>query len=326
MKMILTFLEIRDGKIKKSSLEALSEARRKAAELGLSAAAVLVGSGLENLAAELHPSGAAKIFILDSPELATYSSQGFVRALEVLVTETSPAAVFFAATAMGRDLAPRLAARLGVALASDCLAVAADSGRLVFTRPIYAGKALLTFTPASTPAVATLRPNVFPIDPGTGAEAEVVKIRIEISSDTIKGRVVEILGDSGAAIDVSEAEIVVSGGRAMKGPEGFVLLGELAAALPRAAVGASRTAVDSGWIGHGHQVGQTGKTVGPNIYFAFGISGAIQHLAGMSSSKVIVAVNKDPEAPIFKVADYGIVGDLFQIVPALIAEIKALGR
>jgi electron transfer flavoprotein alpha subunit len=225
---------------------------------------------------------------------------------------------------MGRDLAPRLAARLGVALASDCTAVAADAGRLVFTRPIYAGKALLTFTLASTPAVATLRPNVFPIDPGKDAEAEIVKIPIEIPGDAIKGRVVGILGDSGAAIDVSEAEIVVSGGRAMKGPAGFALIGELAAVLPRAAVGASRAAVDSGWIGHGHQVGQTGKTVGPNIYFAFGISGAIQHLAGMSSSKVIVAVNKDPEAPIFKVADYGIVGDLFQVVPALIAEIKKL--
>jgi electron transfer flavoprotein alpha subunit len=324
--MILTFIEIRDGKIKKSSLEALSEARRKAAELGMPAAAVVAGSGLENLAAELRPSGAAKIFVLDSPELAAYSSQGFARALEVLVKETTPAAVFFAATAMGRDLAPRLAARLGVGLASDCTAVAVDAGRLVFTRPIYAGKALLTFALAAAPAIATLRPNVFPLDPGTGAEAEIVKKQVDIPGDAIRGRVVEIRSDSGAAIDVSEADIVFSGGRAMKGPEGFVLLGELAAVLPRAAVGASRSAVDSGWIGHGHQVGQTGKTVSPNLYFAFGISGAIQHLAGMSSSKVIVAVNKDPEAPIFKIADYGIVGDLFQVVPALIAEIKNLGR
>jgi len=323
--MILIFIEIRDGKIKKSSWEALSEARRKAAELGLPAAAVVAGSGLENLAAELRSSGAAKIFVLDSPELAAYSSQGFVQALDVLVKETTPAAVFFAATAMGRDLAPRLAARLGVALASDCTAIAAVDGRLVFTRPIYAGKALLTFSLASSPVIATLRPNIFPIDPGAGAEAEMTKRSIEIPGDAIRGRVVEIHGDSGAAIDVSEAEIVVSGGRAMKGPAGFALIGELAAVLPRAAVGASRSAVDSGWIGHSHQVGQTGKTVSPNIYFAFGISGAIQHLAGMSSSKVIVAVNKDPEAPIFKVANYGIVGDLFQVVPALIAEVKALG-
>jgi len=178
--------------------------------------------------------------------------------------------------------------------------------------------------PAS-PAIATLRPNVFPLEPGNGAAAEVIRKTVAIPAGAVKGKVVEILSESGAAIDVAEAEIVVSGGRAMKGPEGFILLGELAAALPRAAVGASRTAVDSGWIGHSHQVGQTGKTVSPNIYFAFGISGAIQHLAGMSSSKVIVAVNKDPEAPMFKVADYGIVADLFQFVPALVAEIKALG-
>jgi len=322
--MILTFIEIRDGKIKKSSLETLSEARRKGAELGVSAAAAVAGSSPAGIVEELRASGAAKIFLLENPELSVYSSQGFARALADLVKETAPEAVFFAATAMGRDLAPRLAARLGVGLASDCTAIAAAAGRLVFTRPIYAGKALLTLTLSSTPAIATLRPNVFPIDPAAGAPGEAVSKPVEIPGGAIRGRVTEILADSGAAIDVSEAEIVVSGGRAMKGPEGFDLLRNLAAALPRTAVGASRAAVDSGWIGHGHQVGQTGKTVSPGLYFAFGISGAIQHLAGMSSSKVIVAVNKDPEAPIFKVADYGIVGDLFQVVPALTAEIKNL--
>jgi len=320
--MILTFIEIRDGKIKKSSLETLSEAARKARELHIPLQAVVVGSAPEGTGAELGAAGAAKVHILESPELSSYSSQGFVRALESLVRETSPAAVFFPATAMGRDLAPRLAARLGVSLASDITAVAVRDGRLVFTRPVFAGKARLTLALTASPAIATLRPNVFPLESAAGSAAEVVKKAVDIPAGAVRGRVVEILGEKGAAIDVSEAEIVVSGGRAMKGPEGFTVLGELAALLPRAAVGASRTAVDSGWIGHSHQVGQTGKTVSPNIYFAFGISGAIQHLAGMSSSKVIVAVNKDPEAPMFKVADYGIVADLFQVVPALIAELK----
>jgi len=320
--MILTFIEIREGKIKKSSLETLSEAVRKARETQTTAEAVIVGPAPETAGAELGSVGAAKVHVLENPELAMISSQGFVRALEALVRETAPAAVFFPATAMGRDLAPRLAARLGVSLASDCTSVAVSGGRLVFIRPVFAGKARLTLALTAQPAIATLRPNVFPLEAGSGAAVEVVKKAVDIPAGAIRGRVVEILCESGAAIDVSEAEIVVSGGRAMKGPEGFTQLAELAALLPRASVGASRTAVDSGWIGHSHQVGQTGKTVSPNLYFAFGISGAIQHLAGMSSSKVIVAVNKDPEAPMFKVADYGIVGDLFAVIPALIAELK----
>lgn len=323
--MILCFIEIRDGKIKKSSLETLAAGRRAAEALGLPAEAVLVGTAPEGAAAEIGAAGAAKIHHLQNPLLADYSSQGFALAVEGLVRKTAAQAVFFPATAMGRDLAPRLAARLGVPLASDCTAVSVSGGRLVFTRPIFAGKALLTLALPAGPAIATLRPNVFPLDAEPGPEAEVVPHAVAIPEGAVAGKVAEILSESGAAIDVAEADIVVAGGRAMKGPEGFARLSDLAAVLPRAAVGASRTAVDAGWIGHSHQVGQTGKTVSPNLYFAFGISGAIQHLAGMSSSKVVVAVNKDPEAPIFKVADYGIVADLFQVVPALIAEIKALG-
>jgi electron transfer flavoprotein alpha subunit len=323
--MILTFLEIRVGKIKKSSLEALSEAVRKARELGVPVEAAVIGNEIKGIEAAVDGYGAVKVYFLESPELQAYSSQGYTLALEALVRETNPLAIFFPATAMGRDLAPRLAARLGVSLASDCTAVSVSAGRLAFTRPVFAGKALITVALPVRPAIATLRPNVFPIEQEGGAGVEIIKKTIVIPAGAIKGKVVEIQGESGAAIDVAEAEIIVSGGRAMKGPEGFALLGELAAVLPRAAVGASRAAVDSGWIGHSHQVGQTGKTVSPNVYFAFGISGAIQHLAGMSSSKIIVAVNKDPEAPIFKVADYGLVGDLFQVVPALIAEIKSSG-
>jgi electron transfer flavoprotein alpha subunit len=317
--MILTFIEIRDGKIKKSSLEALSEAKRRADEMGAAAAAVLVGP--ESAAAELQAHGAAKVIILEHPQLDAYSAQGYAAALSELVKKTAPAAVFFAATAMGKDLAPRLAARLGIAMASDCIRIMVKDGALEFIRPIYAGKALLTMGLKSRPALATLRPNVFPVA-ASAVAAEIVKITPALPEGLIQGRVVEVLCETSGEIDVAEADIIVSGGRGLKAPESFALLRELAAILPKAAVGASRAAVDSGWIGHAHQVGQTGKTVSPNLYLAFGVSGAIQHLAGMSSSKVIVAVNKDPEAPIFKVADYGIVGDLFQVIPALKDELR----
>jgi len=319
--MLLAFIEIRDGKIKKSSFEALSEAKRRADELGAAAAAVLVGP--ESAAVELQAHGASKVYLLENPQLDAYSAQGYAAALSEVVKATAPAAVFFAASAMGKDLAPRLAARLGVSMASDCTRIAVQNGALEFTRPIYAGKVLLTMGLKNRPALATLRPNVFPVA-ASAVDSEVVKIALNLPEGLVKGRVAEVLCETGGEIDVSEAEIIISGGRGLKAPESFTLLRELAVILPKAAVGASRAAVDSGWIGHGHQVGQTGKTVTPNLYLAFGVSGAIQHLAGMSSSKIIVAVNKDPEAPIFKVADYGIVGDLFQIIPALKDELRKI--
>jgi electron transfer flavoprotein alpha subunit len=322
--MILTYIEIRDGKVKKGSLEALSEAVRRSGELGASAAAAIVGPAPDEAAAELFAHEAKTVYHLENPALDAYSAQGYARALAGLVKELSPKAVFFSATAQGKDLAPRLAARLGVSLASDCVKIAASGGSLEFTRPIYAGKAFLKIGLATSPAVATLRPNVFPASGGGSGAGETVKKTADIPAEAVRGKVAEVLKETGAELDVAEAEIVVSGGRAMKGPEGFDLLRELAAILPKAAVGASRSAVDSGWIGHSHQVGQTGKTVSPNLYLAFGVSGAIQHLAGMSSSKVIVAVNKDPEAPMFKVADYGIVGDLFQVLPALKEELRKI--
>jgi electron transfer flavoprotein alpha subunit len=322
--MFLVFIETREGKVKKSSLEALSETKRRAGELGSDVGAALVGTGLECLNPEIFSFGASQIFLLENEQLASYSSQGYATALHELVKEVNPKAIFFAATAMGRDLAPRLAAKLGVALASDCTKVAVKDGKLEFTRPVYAGKAFLTLTLKSMPQIATLRPNVFPLVEPQNAAGEVRKKEVTIPPGAIKGQVAELLKEKGEEIDVTEADIIVSGGRGMKGPENFALLKELSALIPRSAVGASRSAVDSGWIGHQHQVGQTGKTVSPNLYMAFGISGAIQHLAGMSSSKHIVAVNKDPEAPIFKVADYGIVGDLFQVIPALKEELKKL--
>jgi electron transfer flavoprotein alpha subunit len=323
--MILVFIETRDGGIKKGSLEALSEAKRRGAELGWEVAAVFAGTIPDATAAGTFRYGASKAYVLESPALADHSSQGFTRALTSLIGELKPAAMFFSATAMGRDLAPRVAAALGVSLASDCTKLAVKDGKLEFTRPIFAGKALLALTLKGSPAIATLRPNIFPPETAVAsASGAILRKPADIPEGFVRGKVVEVLREPAAEIDVTEAVVVVTGGRGLKGPEPFAMLQDLASLLPRAAVGASRAAVDSGWIGHQHQVGQTGKTVSPDLYFAIGVSGAIQHVAGMSGSKVVVAVNKDPEAPIFKMADYGIVGDLFEVVPHIIDELKKL--
>ncbi|UCC39411.1 MAG: electron transfer flavoprotein subunit alpha/FixB family protein [Candidatus Aminicenantes bacterium] len=320
--MILVFIESREGKIKKFSLEALSEGKRRAGEMNTEANAVLVGHGLETLASELFPYGASKVYILDNTLLSHYSSSGFSQALFSLVEEIKPDVILFPASSLGKDLAPRLAAKLGVSVASDCTQTATRHGKLEVVRPIFAGNAFVTLTFKTSPQIASLRPNVFPIQGPGDEQGEVVKKEVVIAEEQIKGQVVETLREEGAELDVTEAEIVVSGGRGMKGPENFDLIRDLNAILPHSAIGASRSAVDAGWMDHQHQVGQTGKTVSPNLYMAFGISGAIQHLAGMSSSKHIVAVNKDPEAPIFKVADFGVVGDLFQVIPHLKEELK----
>jgi electron transfer flavoprotein alpha subunit len=266
--------------------------------------------------------GASKVYILDNPLLSHYSSSSFTHALSSLAEELTPAGILFSATAMGRDLAPRLAAKLGVSLASDCTQTAVTDGRLEVVRPIYAGKAFATLRLSASPQMATLRPNVFPLIDPLDKSGEIAKKDVVIPEDRVKAQVVEVIREEGVELDVTEAEIIISGGRGMKGPENFDMLKDLSSLLPHSAVGASRSAVDSDWIDHQHQVGQTGKTVSPNLYMAFGISGAIQHLAGMSSSKYIVAVNKDPDAPILKVADFGVVGDLFQIIPPLKEELK----
>ena len=320
--MILVFIEAREGKVKKSSLEALSEGKRRADDLNIEANAVLVGHNLENLASEVLPYGASKVYVLENSLLSHYSAAGFSKALFSLVEEIKPEVILFSASSMGKDLAPRLAAKLGVSLASDCTRTNWREGKLEVVRPIFAGKAFATLTFKSSPQMATLRPNVFPLVEPEKRGGEVIKKEVVIPEDQIKAQVLEILREEGAELDVTEAEIVVSGGRGMKEPEKFDLLRELTSLLPHSAVGASRSAVDAGWIDHQHQVGQTGKTVSPNLYIAFGISGAIQHLAGMSSSKYIIAVNKDPEASIFKVADFGVVADLFQVIPFLKKELK----
>ncbi len=322
--MVLVYIEVRDGKIKKSSLEALSEGKRRAAQLQTEAAAVLVGHGLSGLAPHMAAYGADKIYVLENSLLSRYSPSGFAYGLATLARQATPTIIFFAATSQGKDLAPRVAARLGVSLASDCTATAVRDGRLEVVRPVFAGKALATLRIATTPQVVTLRPNVFPLLEGEAGEAKISVEEVVVPEDQTRDRVVEEVREEGAELDVTEAEIIVSGGRGLKGSENFDLLRDLVRILPHSALGASRSAVDSGWIDHQHQVGQTGKTVSPTLYMAFGLSGAIQHLAGMSSSKFIVAVNKDPDAPIFKVADFGVVGDLFEVIPRMKEELKKI--
>ena len=320
--MILTFIEIRKGRAAAGSLEALSAAARIAALQGTEAAAVAAGTVESSAADEIFAHGARKLFLLRHPVLARYSGQGYAEALAVLAAEEKPSAIFFSATSRGRDLAPRFAARIGASLASDCTAIGIVEGRLEFSRPVFAGKAVLRLRLKSSPAVATLRPRMFPRLAEAGKSGVVIEKNVALPDGLVRSGTIGIVEEENAGLDVSEAEVVISGGRGMKGPEGFAALKELAALFPKSAVGASRSAVDSGWIGHGHQVGQTGKTVAPDLYLAFGISGAVQHLAGMSGAKCVVAVNKDPDAPIFRIADYGIVGDLFEILPLLMAEIK----
>jgi electron transfer flavoprotein alpha subunit len=319
---VLVIAEQRGGVLKKVSFEMLGTGHELAAALGGKVEAALLGSKLDGLADSLAQYGATRVYVADDDSLASYSSEGYANTLAALIDRVEPGVVLVGATAMGRDLAPRLAAQLGVGLASDCIALELDGGRLLATRPIFAGKALAKVKLNGDPQVATVRANVLPArEPDAGRTAIIEPV--SIATGDVRAKVIDIVGAGEGEVDVAEADIIVSGGRGVAGPEGFAPVRSLAQTLG-AAVGASRAAVDAGWIEHAHQVGQTGKTVTPNLYVACGISGAIQHLAGMKTSKAIVAVNKDPEAPIFKVADYGIVGDLFEVVPLLEKEFQAL--
>jgi electron transfer flavoprotein alpha subunit len=319
---VLVIAEQRDGVLKKVAFEMLGAGAEMAAALGGGVEAALLGSELGGMPDTLAQYGATKIYVADDEGLAAYSSEGYTDTLAAFVGKIEPAIILVGATAMGKDLAARLAARLGVGLASDCTALEIDGGRLLATRPIFAGKALARVKLNGDPQMATVRPNVLAApEPDAAAVATVEPVAAVV--DNVRATVVDIVGAGEGEIDVAEADIIVSGGRGVAGPEGFAPISSLAKTLG-AAVGASRAAVDAGWIEHSHQVGQTGKTVTPNLYIACGISGAIQHLAGMKTSKAIVAVNKDPEAPIFKVANYGIIGDLFEVVPLLEKEFEAV--
>lgn len=314
---ILAILEQREGLLKKVSFEAASVASNLAKDLNLEVEAVVAGSEINNLN-EISKYGITKIVHLKNPDFENYSSSGYSDAISNYAKEIDAVCLIVGNTSLGNDLAPRLAVKLNCGSVMDCINLQVESGELIATRPIYAGKALEKVKLSSSTKVYTIRPNVFK---AVISEIPESKIEVkEISSPNLKSKVVAFKKSEGK-LDVAEADIIVSGGRGMKGPENFHLIESLADSLG-AAVGASRAVVDAGWRPHREQVGQTGKTVSPSLYIACGISGAIQHLAGMSSSKYIVAINKDKDAPIFSVADYGIAGDVFEILPVLTEEIK----
>jgi electron transfer flavoprotein alpha subunit len=316
----LVFIEQRDGKIRKASLEALSLARTLG---GGPACAVIPGKGVTGLAKDLGAYGAGTVYVADRDDLGLYSNKGYVGALDAAASKCSPDAVLIAATAMGKDVAPRFAARRDVSALADVMDLRVEGDRLVAWRPVYSGKARAEVDCGSAKLqVVTTRPNVFTAEAAAGAGEPAVEA-LDLGDVSPRAKVLRVETSESRELDVAEADVIVSGGRGIKGPENWPVIRDLQQALG-AALGASRAVVDAGWIDHQHQVGQTGKVVSPTLYVACGISGAIQHLAGMGTSKVIVAINKDPEAPIFKAATYGVVGDLFQIVPEFAKAVRAL--
>jgi len=322
---VMIIAEQREGDIRKISYELVSEGRRLADSSGQELTAVLLGSNIKDKAVKLGYYGADKVLVADDPRLEQYTTEAYVTVIAELVKTNDPEILLLGASAQGKDLAGRLSARLGVGLAQDCTFFAIENGQLTAVRPIYAGKvyAKVTFDD-NRPQMATARPNVMAMnEPDESKSAKIEDAAFTLDDGMIKTKVVDVSKDVSGKVDLTEADKIVSGGRGMKGPEGYGILEDLAD-LIGATVGASRSAVDAGWRPHSDQVGQTGKVVSPNLYIACGISGAIQHLAGMSTSKVIVAINKDPDAPIFQKADYGVVDDLFKIVPALNEEIKKI--
>jgi electron transfer flavoprotein alpha subunit len=320
---ILAIAEQRNGELRSISNEVVTAARDVADALGGEVHALLLGGpGVGAAAAELGRHGADRVFVGEHEALAQYSAPGYTTAISDQASAGDYFAVFFGASSAGKDLSPRVAARLDVPLATEATELGVDGGELVVTRPIYAGKVFAQLTLEGEPRVVSLRPNVFRAEerPRDGA---VEALAVSPDPSAWRTRVREVKASAGGTVDVTEAPIVVSGGRGLKGPENWTMLEELAGALgDNVALGASRAVVDAGWRPHSEQVGQTGKTVSPQLYIAIGISGAIQHLAGMRTAKTIVAINKDPDAPIFGVADYGIVGDAFEVVPKLTEAIR----
>ncbi len=325
MTKVLAFVEQRDGRVGGAGREAVSVAGRIAQARGGEAHALLLGgAGTSDGVSELGRFGAAAITVLEHEALAEYNPEGYAQPVADHVREGGFGVVIFPATSLGKDLAPRVAALLDVPLASDVTAIDAQGDALLITRPVYSGKAFATLQIDPTPTLVSVRPNVFQEveQPAAGA---VTTVRPDVDPSGWRVRVVRREAAGEGALDVTEASIVVSGGRGMKEPSNWHLLEELRDAIGSdVALGASRAVVDAGWRPHGEQVGQTGKTVAPKLYVAVGISGAIQHLAGMRTSQTIVAINRDADAPIFGIADYGIVGDLFEVVPRLVQEIGAL--
>lgn len=327
-KNLWVYIESDGETVKNVGLELLSPGRELAALQGGRLVAVTIGHNNEKAVRAAGEYGADIILDIDAPEYEAYTTAAYTHAFYRLINEYQPATVLIGATLNGRDLAPRLACRLKTGLTADCtgLAVDEESGNIAWTRPAFGGNLMATILcPDHRPQIGTIRPGVFKKgNRSSGRSYEVIKKTVSMDPSLIRTRTVEVIRETaGTLIDLEGAEIIVSGGRGLGKPENFAILKELADTL-NATVGASRAAVDAGWIPHAHQVGQTGKVVGPKLYIACGISGAIQHTVGMSSSDVIVAINKDPQAPIFQIADYSIVGDLLDIVPRLTAAVKSV--
>jgi len=315
---IFVITEQHDGAFRKVTFEAVSEGRRLADGLNTDLTAVVMGSGVENITGELEKYGTDKILVADDPVLAEYTTDAYTNVLANIIKPLDPELIIIGASTQGKDLAARLAARLDAGMAMECVAIRLENSGLAFTRPMFGGKVLADVEIEGTPKIAAVRPNVMSIAESP-KEASVEKA--DVRAGDVATSVIETKAEAGDKVELTEADIIVSGGRGTGGD--YAVIEELAA-LFGGAVGASRSAVDEGWRPHSDQVGQTGKVVSPNLYVACGISGAIQHLAGMSTSKYIVAINKDPEAPIFTKADFGVAGDLFEVVPEIIEEVKKL--
>ncbi|WP_417093281.1 electron transfer flavoprotein subunit alpha/FixB family protein [Intestinimonas timonensis] len=314
-----------DGTAKNVGIELLTPGKMMAGKQGGALVAVVIGNNVDEAVKAASEHGADKVIVVDGPEYAHYTTDAYAIALCTLVEKYGPTSMLIGATNNGRDLGPRVSCRLKTGLTADCtgLDIDEESGNVAWTRPAFGGNLMATILcPDHRPQIGTVRPGVFKKSDAGEAKAEIIKEDIHVDAKDIRTQILELIKEAdGENVDLEGAEIIVSGGRGVGGPEGFEPVKALADALG-GVVGASRAAVDAGWIAHAHQVGQTGKTVGPKLYIACGISGAIQHVAGMSGSDCIVAINKDPEAPIFDIADYGVVGNLFEVLPVLTEEIK----
>ncbi|MGI6093198.1 MAG: electron transfer flavoprotein subunit alpha [Veillonellaceae bacterium] len=326
-KGVWVYIEQTGGLAKSVGYELLGQGRKLADALGQELAAVIVGYGIKPLAQQAIASGADKVYLADQEEFSHYNTDAYTHVVADMINTYKPSVVLMGATHDGRDLAPRVACRVGTGLTADCTDLSIDeaTGLVAWTRPAFGGNIMATILcPDHRPQMGTVRPKVFkrPLMDNS-RNGEIVKVETRVQAAEIRTKLIEIIKVGTVSCNLEEAEVIVSGGRGMGKPENFTLIEELANVLG-GAVGASRAVVDAGWKPALHQIGQTGKTVGPKIYFACGISGAIQHVAGISSSDIIIAINKDKDAPIFKMADYGIVGDVMEVLPELIAEFKEL--
>ena len=325
-KGVWVFAEQREGELQKVSLELLGEGRKIADKLGVKLTALLLGNNIKSLADTLGRHGADEVLVAESSLLQHYTTDGYTKVICDLANDRKPGIIFIGATFIGRDLGPRVAARLTTGLTADCtvLDVDVEKADLLATRPAFGGNLMATIAcPDHRPQMATVRPGVFSKLPDEERNFTVEEVEVKLEESDIRTKIVEIVKEAKEIVDISEANFIVSGGRGVGSKENFAILEELAEALGGTVAG-SRAAVENGWIERDYQVGQTGKTVRPTIYIACGISGAIQHVAGMQESDMIIAINKDASAPIMKTADYAIVGDLLKVVPEMTAQVKAL--